>query len=365
MAVLIYAGLPLGMVGFLLLIDVLSAPYVEPAVTLAVEDDGRARPSAEATGDPRYAAYRRTRRNKRVRNVLRDPLAAVAETPTLSAVVTVPLALAFAAVAVAWGLVDLSLAAFVEAPIPTTTLLVVVPLLIASVPLSLLYEREQRRRNAVAQRLPDTLNTLSSANAMGIRLTEALGLASRYSTGALARELRKVRNDVQWNGDLRTALLKLGNRLKAPHLSRTIKLIADGGRSSGDLTRILSIAAEDTRNRARVERARRQAMNSYTAIVVIGFLVYLMVIVLIDSAYLSRFADLAATAAPDTGGRDLPVSFTNVPLETYRALFFHSVLVQGFGAGLLAGKLTDNRVLAGLKYSVAMTLLSVGVFLLI
>jgi flagellar protein FlaJ len=106
-------------------------------------------------------------------------------------------------------------------------------------------------------------------------------------------------------------------------------------------------------------------MNSYTAIVVIGFLVYLMVIVLIDSAYLSRFADLAATAAPDTGGRDLPVSFTNVPLETYRALFFHSVLVQGFGAGLLAGKLTDNRVLAGLKYSVAMTLLSVGVFLLI
>jgi flagellar protein FlaJ len=207
------------------------------------------------------------------------------------------------------------------------------------------------------------LNILSSANSMGIRLTEAFGLVSRYSTGVLAREMRKVRNDVEWNRDLRLALLKLANRLKAPHLSRTIKLIADGGRSSGDLTRILSIAAEDTHNRARLERDRRQTMSSYIAIVVIGFLVYLMVIVLVDTAYLSQFAELAAEQGPDT--RELPVSVSSVPVETYRALFFHSVLIQGFGAGLLAGKLADNRALSGLKYSIGLTVLSVGVFLII
>ena len=65
------------------------------------------------------------------------------------------------------------------------------------------------------------------------------------------------------------------------------------------------------------------------------------------------------------GVRELPVSLSAVPVETYRALFFHSVLIQGFGAGLLAGKLADNRTLSGLKYSIALTALSVGVFLLI
>jgi flagellar protein FlaJ len=150
-----------------------------------------------------------------------------------------------------------------------------------------------------------------------------------------------------------------------PHLSRTIKLIADGGRSSGDLSRLLSIAAEDTHNRARLERSRRQAMNSYIAIVVIGFLVYLLVILIIDASFLERIAALSSEQAQQPGDRGPPVTFTNVPIVTYQALFFHSVLIQGFGAGLLAGKLADNDALSGLKYSVGLTALSVAAFLLV
>jgi flagellar protein FlaJ len=362
MVVGVYVVLPLGMIGFVLLVDVLSAPYTSPP---AVFDPGDELGEASETvrGDPRYANYRRTKRNKRLKGLLRDPLGSVEENPLLSMVVTLPVAVAFGAAMVLQGFATASVAAVTGAPVRTTTLLVVVPALVVVVPLSLFYERKRRRQNQITQRFPDMLNVLSSANSMGVRLTDAFGLVSRYSTGVLARETQKVRNDVEWNRDLRIALLKLANRLKAPHLSRTIKLVADGGRSSGDLTRILSIAAEDTHNRARLERDRRQAMSSYIAIVVIGFLVYLMVIVLIDTAYLSQFAALAAEQGPDT--RDLPVSLSSVPVETYRALFFHSVLIQGFGAGLLAGKLADNRALSGLKYSVALTALSVGVFLLI
>jgi flagellar protein FlaJ len=43
-------------------------------------------------------------------------------------------------------------------------------------------------------------------------------------------------------------------------------------------------------------------------------------------------------------------------------LFFHSALVQGLGVGLLAGKLANDDVLSGLKYSIALVALTLVVF---
>jgi flagellar protein FlaJ len=360
MGALIYVVMPLAMVAFIVYVDVLSTPYVQPPGRLDL-DEPDSSPSEAVLDDRRYANYARDRRRRWLRSLWRNPFETVRERPLTSLVVTVPLAALAAGVAVFQGWAEPSVAAFTARPVSTTTLLVVVPLLAAILPLSYYYERRQRRADAIVETFPDTLNVLSSANAMGVRLTDALGMVSRYSTGALSTELRQTRNDVAWNQSTRTALLSLGNRLKVPHLTRSLKLIADGGRSSDDLSRILAIAAEDSRDRARVERDRRRAMNSYIAIVAIGFLVYLMVIVLINGYYLAPFAEVGS----EEGAQNLPVSITNVPIETYRALFFHSVLIQGLGAGLLAGKLADNRLLAGLKYSIVMVVVAVAVFLFI
>ena len=54
-----------------------------------------------------------------------------------------------------------------------------------------------------------------------------------------------------------------------------------------------------------------------------------------------------------------------MPVGVYRTVFLHSALIQGIGSGLLAGKLADNNILAGLKYSVGLTALTIVVFLLV
>jgi flagellar protein FlaJ len=367
MALLVYAGLPLGMLGFLVLLDVLSAPFVQPAADEL--DDGRGTPLAPVDpegDDDRFAAYAKTRRYERYRAIVRDPLAAIREHPLYTLAATVPLALAYVAAVAALDVVTVSLAAFSTTPVATTTVVVVVPLLLVLVPVSYFHEGKRRRENAMVQRFPEVLNVLSSANYMGIPFVDALGLVSRWSRGALAEDLRALRNDIEWNHDVTAALLAFGNRMHVPHLTRTVKLIAEGGRTSGDMSRILAIAAEDTRARYRIERSRRRAMGSYIAIVVIGYLVYLMVIVLVAASFLGPIAE-AASAPPAAGvpQSSLPVSFTNIPLDTYRALFYHSVLVMGVGSGLLAGKLADNSALSGLKYSIFMIVLGVAAFMFV
>jgi flagellar protein FlaJ len=264
-------------------------------------------------------------------------------------------------VAIVGGLVEPSLAGFNSDPVRTTGWLVVVPFLLVTVPLSVFVELRAARQKAITERFPDTLNILASANKMGIPLPDALELVSRYQTGPVAQELRSVKNDIAWNHDVSRALLSFGARLKTPQLSRSMKLLSDGLRSSGDLARVLSIAAEDARDRARIERARRRELTAYIAVVVIGFLVYLMVIVILDASYLRPIATL------DTGGtgQDLPLSFENIPVDLYRMLFLHSALIQAIGSGLLAGKLAENDALAGLKYAIGLVVLTMVVFILV
>jgi len=362
-SVLTYAVLPLGMAAFLVLIDVLSAPFVESRA--AIEDPTEAvQPDETVADDERFAAYSERRRREALLALARDPLERVRREPDWSLALTVPLALLAAVIVVLTGLAEPSLDGFVDSPVATATLLVVVPFLVVAAPLSYFHERRRARENALASRMPDTLNILSSANKMGVSLVDALGLVSRATTGTISEEVRRVRNDVMWNDDVSGALEKFGYRLRVPQLVRTTRLLSEGISSSGDLSRVLSIAAEDARNKFRLERKRRREMSSYIAIVVIGFLVYLLVVLMLDTAYLDPIAAISAEQAA-SDGPESPLGFSSVPIDVYKTVLFHSALIQGVGSGLLAGKLADNSVRSGLKYSLLLVVVSVIAFSLI
>jgi flagellar protein FlaJ len=195
---------------------------------------------------------------------------------------------------------------------------------------------------------------------MGVDLVEAFDLVTRWASGTLAEELQKARNDIAWNHDVPGGLLSLADRLDVPQLTRTMVLVAEGSKSTGDLHDLLEIAASDTRAREKLARERRQEVSSYVAIVVLGFLVYLFVIVLVAASFFGPIAEQAATV--DASAAQGPVSLAAIPVDAYQLLFLHSALVQGFGSGLLAGKLAENDALSGLKYSLALTVLTVVIF---
>lgn len=385
LVVLVYAILPLSMLGFLVLLDTLSEPYKQPAVHFGDHDDDvesglaliwavirdaitvpRTSNAATAAGsapesEARYLAHRRRRA---LVESLSDPLAAFRGKPSYSLLVTVPLALLVGVAVVTFGLASPTRGAMLEHPIPTTTWLVVVPLLVAMVPLSIFHERKRRRDRRFLDRFPDTLSILASANKMGIPFDDGLALVTRWSTGPLSREMQLLRNDMRWNFDTRDAVRNLADRVDIPQLSRTMTLIGEGIRSTTDVAAVLTIAARDTKERFKLDRERRQELTPYIAVVVIGFGVFLLVVVLLDKAYLGPIAETAATPPVETG-RSAPLSLTNVPVEAYRALFLHAAVIQALGGGILAGKLADDDAFSGLKYSIVMLVIAVAAFALI
>lgn len=353
---LVYVLLPLGMACFLVIVVVLSAPYDPPGHQLDLEEQGGVLTDG-VREHPLYDSFRRSRRRDRLRSFLRDPSILFKANPLLVLLVSVP-----AAVAVGWFLVasgpgELTVASLYDAPVSTAVAVFAAPFVVAATPVAGFFEFQRRRRRHVAKRFPDALNLLASANQMGVRLTEGFDLLARNYSGYFAAELRRVRNDIRWNHDIQRALLGLASRLGVPQLTRTCKIVAEGSRSTGDLHRVLGIAAEDTRHRYRLDRRRHREMSTYTAIVVMGFLVYLGVVVVIDRSFLGPMVAQTSGTTAVAG----PIS-VSVDVATYHALFFHSALIQAVGTGLITGKLGDNELLSGLKYSIVLVLVAVGVF---
>jgi flagellar protein FlaJ len=351
--VLTYIGMPLGVLSFGILLHVLSKPYSwktggsigsEQGVDVEVTDEVRA--------DPRYASHRRSKALASLMRFLNSPLDPVRRKPALSLFASVPAAVltyVFVSGTVPPG----------SEPVRATTIQVVVPTLVAVIPLTYFHEMRHSKERSVVSRFADKLNAVANANDMGMSLREGFSYVSRRGSSEIDAEFARVSNDIGWKNNTERALVDCANRLRVPQVTRSMNLISKASRATGELDRILEAAAQDTANEYRLKRRRAAEMSAYIAVIVVSFLVYLSVVLLLDRYYLVPLYE----AVPVTG--EAAIAVTEVPIETYRSLFYHSSLILAFGNGMLAGKMGENDLFAGLKYAVAFTTITAVSFLVI
>ncbi|RZV06320.1 flagellar protein FlaJ [Natrinema hispanicum] len=367
-AVVIYIVLPLSAVGFFLFVDLFAHAPRLTASTTADEQrqgighigDGTSSVDETLADSERYRAYQQSQLRTRLRERLTNGIEYVKRRPAFGFTITVPLGVVLAAGAVLSGRVRPAATAIVAEPVMTTLWLVILPGLVTSVPVSVLYERNRRQERKIVDQFPDILETLANANRMGVTLTDAFNLVSKAGTGPLSDELTTVRNDIVWNHDPSKAFRRLAGRLPIPQVAPTLTIIAKGNRISSDLHEILEIAAEELQIHARMNAARRNEVGPYLAIVFIGSLVYLFIIVVLSVSFLDPMA-AAASSSPDA--MEAGPATISIDVDVFRTIFFHSALIQSIVAGLIGGKLAENNLLSGLKYAIALSVLVTGVFL--
>lgn len=355
---IIYLVIPLSLAGFVVVIDVVSDPFREDRVGFSTRD-AALHPPEEAEAEEWQGAYLEARRHRGFVRAVNETISQIGDDPWRALVFSVPIALAVPVAGYVAGVVPLSLSELLAAPLLGTTELVVAPAILALGPVAAVYEYRRRQQAVVRDRFPEILDLLASSNRRGLSLTRGLDMVSNTTTGRLATELERLRNDVRWNDDLPAAFEAFGDRLMSATLTRTVSLIAEGSRATSDLHLVLGVAATDVTERLGLRRDRERRLQSYLAIVVIGFLVYLLVVILLTANFLAPIEALSEAAAQSDEG---PVSLSAVPVAELQLLLFHSALIQGFGSGVLAGKISEGSLYGGLKYGLGLTLLTILVF---
>jgi len=218
-------------------------------------------------------------------------------------------------------------------------------LLAAISPIALLNYVDYRWRKAVDEHLPDLFRSIVQAQETGMTLPKALEEAAKRDYGPLTSELKKMTVQISWGASFEEALLAFGRRVGTVLTQRTVPMIIEAGRSGGRVEKVFDPMGKFIQTNILLEKERKTQTRPYIAIIYVALFVFLFTIVILFKTFFTDVEGVALFSMPASSPADL------------KRIFLHLALVQGFFSGLVAGKMSEGSVSAGLKHSLIMMLL--------
>jgi flagellar protein FlaJ len=212
-------------------------------------------------------------------------------------------------------------------------------------PIAILNYVDYRWRKAIDEHLPDLFRSMAQAQEVGMTLPNALEDAAKRDYGPLTSELRKMTVQISWGSSFEEALLAFGRRVGTVLTQRTVPMIIEASRSGGRVEKVFDPMGKFIQTTILLEKERKTQTRPYIAIIYVALFVFLFTIVLLFKTF---FANVE--------GMPLFEMTTMVPTDLQR-IFLHLTLIQGFFGGLVAGKMGEGSISAGLKHSLIMMLL--------
>jgi len=215
-------------------------------------------------------------------------------------------------------------------------------IIIAVFPPAVLNYIDYKWRKAIDEHLPDLFRSIVQAQETGMTLPQALEEASKRNYGPLTGELRKMTAQISWGMSFEEALLALGNRVNTVLMQRTVPLIIEASRSGGRVEKVFDPMGKFIQTTLLLDKERRNQTRPYVAIIYVAFFVFLFTIILLFKSFFLSM-------------EGLPILGTAVmsPGEMQQ-IFFHMTAIQAFFGGLVAGKMGEGTINAGLKHSLVM-----------
>jgi flagellar protein FlaJ len=215
-------------------------------------------------------------------------------------------------------------------------------LVVAITPFAILNYIDYRWRKAIDEHLPDLFRSIVQAKETGMTLPEALEDASKRNYGPLTSELKKMTIQMSWGTSFEEALLAFGRRVGTVLTLRTVPMIIEASRSGGHVEQVFDPMGKFIQTTLLLEKERKTQTKPYIAIIYIALFVFLFTIVLL-------FKTFFTTAE----GVPMLMPSTTPPAQLERT-FLHMTLIQAFFGGLVAGKMGEGSLHAGLKHSLIM-----------
>jgi flagellar protein FlaJ len=299
---------------------------------------------------PKLEHERQTREG--VGKFLKHPIQVLTEKPVNILIVCLPLALLFFIGGFLFSVRSYGIQVLFKSTLVDD--FAVFAVLIAIVPIALLDLKEQWRISSLENGLPNFFRDLAGMNDSGMTLPNAVHLVAAAEYGTLTPHIRKLDNEMSWGVGFVEALYRFGKGLGTPLADRSVDLIAKASKAGGDVSEVLRAAAKDTYEVVNLQQERSNNMLIYVVIVLVSFAVFLFVIAILVTSFLSTMATAGSTAvasgAKGFGGI--------IDIFVYKRLFSHAAMLQGFFSGLVAGQMGEARFVSGLKYSAMMLLIA-------
>lgn len=228
-----------------------------------------------------------------------------------------------------------------------TDQLIFLALILALFPPAIINYVDMRWRLSIDKNIPEFLRELSEAGRTGVTLTRALDLASKRRYGPLSSELEGIVIKLSWGGNFEDSLKKFAERIETKLAKRTSILLTEINRSGGDIKDVLDTISRHIRELQSIEDERRSQLQTYVAIVYIAFFIFIFIDYILLKTFFAKIEALKESLS-DVGGLFL---MKELSYESIKTIMFHMSIMQGLFGGLIAGKMGEGALGAGLKHS--------------
>lgn len=255
---------------------------------------------------------------------------------------------------------------------------------IVATPQLLSMYKKFRELKEMEERFPSFLRDLTESIRSGIPFHIGIVSSSKLEYGKLSKEIKKMANQISWGTPLGKALNQFAERVRrSKRLFTAINTIRESQLSGGDTASTLESVADNCMILQESEKERRSMLSQYVLMMYAISIIFIVIVVAINKLLIPVFQSTSGIAG-ETLGLVNPCSscygiscmicgmfdsvasmFSITPgtiAAYYTPLFFFMSLVQSIFAGMVAGQISENSVVAGVKHSLILAGITFGAF---
>jgi archaeal flagellar protein FlaJ len=239
----------------------------------------------------------------------------------------------------------------------------------ALVPITFISFSNYRFLKSVERNIPQFLRDVLQGTDSGLMLPKALIEASKNGHGPVSTEFGIAMTKFAFGYDFTKSVTEAGERLRHPFAPQVAVIISEAYAAGAKMHDVLSSSVHFFNNLEQYSEQRQSELKPYTQLVYISIGVFLVICLVVLSSFILPLANMHGSASP-AGSAGLSGFFktssfaiNSSGLSYYTSIFFFAAVMESLFAGMVAGKIVDSSVGAGMRHSVILVSICAAVFL--
>jgi len=231
----------------------------------------------------------------------------------------------------------------------------IVAIMIAIFPPAAVNYIDRRWRIAVDNNIPKFLREVADASRTGLTLVRAIEVSTERRYGPLTDELKRLVRQLSWGATLEDALQSFADQVNTRLAQRTAVLLAEVSRAGGNIQEIMDSLQRHVSDLQLIDKERRGQLRQYVAIVYVAVFILLFINVILLKTFFSQLESLQELQAQQP---EVQLVTGAIDILALKKIFFHTAVIESFFGGLIAGKMGEGSLGAGMKHTLILMLIS-------
>jgi flagellar protein FlaJ len=236
------------------------------------------------------------------------------------------------------------------------SLIIILAIIMFIVPIALIKYYETWKVKTLEDSFPPFMIDLVESVRSGMALPQAIESVSNNDYGSLSPYIKRLNAQLNWGIPFENAFLAFSRSTKSKLIGRIASTIIESHKFGGNLTDIFEAISTTAVEIERLREERKLYMSSHMITGYIIFFVFLIVIIGLEKFLVPSLSQTSSGASVEKTAKDMS--------NEYRAIFRNLIIIQGFFAGLVIGKMSEGAVANGIKHSLILMIVGLLVYTL-